>query len=184
MYDYIQYYNLYHSLKTTRGAIFIIWPYGAIGRTEKRCRLFFEAVNASRGVAGHSEYTRASSCVTLSITSPEVLHLHVLSQQTQNICITFIQCWTNVEDVGPTLYKCYTNVLYLLGYIFTFYMGGDYSITSKHDTLTLFWYNVGPPSTTSAQQYTRIGSTSRVCWEIWISIAHYASLSRRAWCVI
>ena len=33
----------------------------------------------------------------------------------QNICITFIQCWTNVEDVGPTLYKCYTNALYLLG---------------------------------------------------------------------
>ena len=37
------------------------------------------------------------------------------SQQTQNICITFMQCWTNVEDVGPTLYKCYTNVLCLLG---------------------------------------------------------------------
>ena len=35
--------------------------------------------------------------------------------KTQNICITFIQCWTNVEDVGPTLYKCYTNVLCLLG---------------------------------------------------------------------
>ena len=29
---------------------------------------------------------------------------------------TFIQCWTNVEDVGPTLYKCYTDVLCLLGY--------------------------------------------------------------------
>ena len=28
-----------------------------------------------------------------------------------NICIvTFVQCWTNVEDVGPTLYKCYSNV--------------------------------------------------------------------------
>ena len=27
----------------------------------------------------------------------------------------FMQCWTNVEDVGPTLYKCYTNVLCLLG---------------------------------------------------------------------
>ena len=26
-----------------------------------------------------------------------------------------MQCWTNVEDVGPTLYKCYTNVLCLLG---------------------------------------------------------------------
>ena len=27
----------------------------------------------------------------------------------------FVQCWTNVEDVGPTLYKCYMNVLCLLG---------------------------------------------------------------------
>ena len=36
-------------------------------------------------------------------------------------CITrqtqpFKQCWTNVEDVEPTLYKCYTNILCLLGY--------------------------------------------------------------------
>ena len=29
---------------------------------------------------------------------------------TQNICITFIQRPPNVFDVGPTLYKCYTNV--------------------------------------------------------------------------
>ena len=35
----------------------------------------------------------------------------VYSQSTQNICMTFVQCWTNVEDVGPALYKCYTNVL-------------------------------------------------------------------------
>ena len=32
-----------------------------------------------------------------------------------NICITFVQCWTNVEYVGPTLYKCYTKKLCLLG---------------------------------------------------------------------
>ena len=31
--------------------------------------------------------------------------------------ITFVQCWTNVEDVGPTLCKCYENVLYLLGFV-------------------------------------------------------------------
>ena len=37
------------------------------------------------------------------------------SQQTQNICITFVQRRPNVFDVGPTLYKCYTNVLCLLG---------------------------------------------------------------------
>ena len=40
---------------------------------------------------------------------------HLASQLALNICITFVQCWTNVEDVGPTLYKCYTNVLCLLG---------------------------------------------------------------------
>ena len=38
------------------------------------------------------------------------------SLQTQNICITFIQCRPNVFDVGPTLYKCHTNVLCLMGY--------------------------------------------------------------------
>ena len=27
----------------------------------------------------------------------------------------FIQCWANVEDVWPTLYKCYRNMLCLLG---------------------------------------------------------------------
>ena len=40
---------------------------------------------------------------------------YMVSQQTQNICITCIQFWTNVEDVGPTLYKCYANVLCFLG---------------------------------------------------------------------
>ena len=33
--------------------------------------------------------------------------------------MTFVQCWTNVEDVDPTLYKCYTNVSSLLGHPFT-----------------------------------------------------------------
>ena len=36
------------------------------------------------------------------------------TQQIQNICITFIQRRPNVFDVGPTLYKCYANVLRLL----------------------------------------------------------------------
>ena len=37
------------------------------------------------------------------------------TQQTQNICITFIQRRPNVFDVGPTWYKCYANVLCLPG---------------------------------------------------------------------
>ena len=38
------------------------------------------------------------------------------SQKTQNICITFVQRRPNVFDVGPALYKCYTNVSCLLGW--------------------------------------------------------------------
>ena len=37
------------------------------------------------------------------------------AQQTQNICIIFVKRRSNVFDVGPTLYKCYPNVLCLLG---------------------------------------------------------------------
>ena len=37
------------------------------------------------------------------------------TQQTETICITFVQRRPNVFDVGPALYKCYTNVLCLLG---------------------------------------------------------------------
>ena len=33
----------------------------------------------------------------------------------QYICKIFVKRWSNVFDVGPALYKCYTNVLCLLG---------------------------------------------------------------------
>ena len=39
------------------------------------------------------------------------------TQQTQNICITFIQRRHNVFGVGPTLHKCYTDGLRSLGII-------------------------------------------------------------------
>ena len=38
-----------------------------------------------------------------------------VSQQIQNICITFTQRRPNVFDVGPALYRYYTNGLFLLG---------------------------------------------------------------------
>ena len=43
--------------------------------------------------------------------------LEMSSQQTQNICIAFVQRRPNVFDADPTLCKCYTNVLCLLGYL-------------------------------------------------------------------
>ena len=35
------------------------------------------------------------------------------TQGTQTNCITFVQRRANVFDVGPTLYKCYTNIFCL-----------------------------------------------------------------------
>ena len=56
------------------------------------------------------------------------MHVHLkLPQQTQHICITFIQGWTNVEDAGLTLYKCYANVWCLVRRV------------RKHETLTQCW---------------------------------------------
>ena len=47
----------------------------------------------------------------------KLLYFRYTSQKTQNICITILQFWSNVENVGPTMYKCYTNILCSLGYI-------------------------------------------------------------------
>ena len=69
------------------------------------------------------------------------------SQQTQNICITFVQRRPNVFDA---LYKCYTNVLCLLGW----------TQTSKHEALNQCWFDAGPASQTVGQHWTSIWSTS------------------------
>ena len=37
--------------------------------------------------------------------------------------------------------------------------------SSKNKTFTQYCFNVGPPSSTLAQHWTSMGSTSRVCWD-------------------
>ena len=62
----------------------------------------------------------------------------------------FMQCWTNVEDVGPTLYKWYTNVLYLLGrrtfsqtlYIYSMLVQCWASVADVGLALIQHWINV------------------------------------------
>ena len=51
----------------------------------------------------------------LITTTPTRANNGATSQQTRNICTSFVQRWPNVFDVGPTLCKCHTNVLCLLG---------------------------------------------------------------------
>ena len=58
---------------------------------------------------------KQTDCITagmLKLLDPQ--HVLTCPVNTKHL-YDFMQCWTNVEDVGPTLYKCYTNVLCLLG---------------------------------------------------------------------
>ena len=53
--------------------------------------------------------TKIQWCFSFKLEASQYLTPHnTVTQQTQNICKTFFKCWTNVKDVGATLYKCYT----------------------------------------------------------------------------
>ena len=53
--------------------------------------------------------------------------------------MTFVQCWPNVKDVEPTLYKCYTNVLCLLDELYQ----PDCDLTLNH--CCVYVEDVDPP---------------------------------------
>ena len=62
-----------------------------------------------------------------------------VTQQTQNIYVTFVQRRPNVFDVGQTLYKCYTNVLCLLGScVIVYYIG----FSRKRDAIIKTTYHI------------------------------------------
>ena len=83
----------------------------------------------------------------------------------------FVQCWTNVEDVGSTLYKCYTNVLSLLGrrtFFQTLYICA---------MLVQCWASVADVGLTLKQRWVS------VCWS---SIQSYnqVTLSTTLYCIL
>ena len=47
--------------------------------------------------------------------------------------------------------------------VLRFALKGHYP--SKHGTMTLCWFNVGPSSATLDQHWTNTGSLSRICWD-------------------
>ena len=50
---------------------------------------------------------------------------------------------------------------------------------SKHEALNQCWFDAGPVSQMVSQNWTSIGSTSRVCWECWQATLCFAL--RRVW---
>ena len=53
--------------------------------------------------------------------------------------------------------------------------------SSKHETLSQCWANAGPPSSTLAQNWPNIGTTSHVCWYITSLEALDCSVSITLW---
>ena len=72
-------------------------------------------IHSDGRVIGFSRMTRQLPGLLIQPSPQAHCVLEGPTQQTQNICITFIQSWTSVEDVAPMLFKCYINVLRLLG---------------------------------------------------------------------
>ena len=85
---------------------------------------------------------KQTDCITEGIWKlfdPKSLYWHSVNSKH---LYDFMQCWTNVENVGPTLYRCNANVVCLLG------AAGGLSL--KHCTFIQCWFNVGPASQTLA----------------------------------
>ena len=89
--------------------------------------------------------------------------------QTQNICVTIMQCWTNVEEVVSTWYECHTNVLCL----------PDSGLSDHADATVDYWtrglcYNLFP-----ASNDTFVSRSSAVCCGI--VILRYWARGHRNW---
>ena len=107
---------------------------------------------ASATLAHH--LTDIGSCRLVIAASSKQYQISCYSQQTQNICITFIQRRPNIFDVGSTLYKCYTNVYWV----------------ERSPANTRRWTSAGLMLSQRRRRWDSIGpalSQRRVCWECW-----------------
>ena len=78
--------------------------------------LWEQHIGVSRQIILYNILYSSFLCEIKSVSkSTEIFCCLGTAQQTQNIFITFVQGRPNGFDVGPTLYKCYTNVLSWLG---------------------------------------------------------------------
>ena len=84
----------------------------------------------------------------------------VVSQQKQNICITFMRRRPNVFDVGPTLYKWYTNILCLLGFSVLYFQWIGNVVTCS------WWENIWLQETMARYYQHRALKVVELDWDI------------------
>ena len=125
-------------------------------------RLFF--INAWCNISHHIDQTNSHLHQVMMLgfwwmaewcEDQKLLVVVVLSQQTQNInCITVVQRRPNV---GPILYKCYTNVLSLLGSlcVTSLLLGDAYSINIPTSSMIVYGTSLVHPSNT--RRWTKVG---------------------------
>ena len=110
------------------------------------------------------------------------------TQQTLNICITFVQRRPNVFDVGPTWYKCYRHIRCLLGrpilsnfkrviklpmFFCTFNLSNLQSLTVLIDRPAPCW----PWVNSSGQPHELTNTGSIMCLKLLISSGHNLTCS-------
>ena len=66
-------------------------------------------------IRAQTAISNRQTAVTVYFRSTQLLPFAFAKQTKTYTCITFIQRRPNVFDAGPTLYKCYTDGLCLLG---------------------------------------------------------------------
>ena len=103
------------------------------------------------------------------------------TQQTQNICIAFVQRRHNVFDVGPTLYKCYTNVCVYWEWLLS--TGQPFHMTPGN---RINQPNVGLMLDQRRRRWTDIGSALGRCLVLADTRHHYChvflgSLAHQSW---
>ena len=99
--------------------------------------------------ANISDVDTTSWVIFLNTVALQILHVAGINtpQQTSNVFITFVQCRPNVFDVGPTLYKCYTNIQFLLGPFKV-----PLSVRPTRSTMTVFtWPSITPANYSSSK---------------------------------
>ena len=84
------------------------------------------------------------------------------SQEAQDDRPRLAQRWPTACDAGPTLNQPWVNVSSLLGCLNKLVIP-----LRENEASTQCRFNVGPASSTLAQQWIDIGWMSRVCWEAW-----------------
>ena len=139
LYLYHVYVQCTWELEVNGWHVWIVWKCGPIQKMTTLPWITWPShvIKRSRFIFGTKQEKRATQQGTIK----------------HKLCIKFVQCWTNVEDVGPTLYKCFlfagecdcgclTSIHYVCETIITASTKHLYNICTMSCQRTIRWHDV------------------------------------------